>query len=87
MTLTGETITLLLEHSNPTIGHLKRLIEGKEHIPVNEQHLFLKDSDDEELKDGNELSAHGIRNKSTLYLKVGISQPALPHTLSHCLPH
>ena len=83
----GETITLPVEDlDTATIEDLKQMILEKVELPLNEQHLFLKDSD-EELEDGDKLSAHGIENNSTLCLKVGISQPALFHTLFHCPPH
>ena len=83
----GETIKLPVEDfDTTTIEDLKRTILDMSQLPLNEQHLFLKDSD-EELEDGDKLSAHGIENNSTLCLKVGISQPALFHTLFHCPPH
>ena len=69
----GETITLPVEDlDTATIEDLKQMILEKVELPLNEQHLFLKDSD-EELEDGDKLSAHGIENNSTLCLKVGIS--------------
>ena len=66
----GNTITLPVEDlDTTTIEDLKRTILDMSQLPLNEQHLFLKDSD-EELEDGDKLSAHGIRSNSTLYLKV-----------------
>ena len=69
----GETIKLPVEDfDTTTIEDLKRTILDMSQLPLNEQHLFLKDSD-EELEDGDKLSAHGIENNSTLCLKVGLS--------------
>ena len=80
----GETITLVVKDlDTTTIEDLKRMIDNRFQIALNEQHLFLKDSDDEELEDGGKLSDHGIRSNSTLYLKVGISNlPSLTHFLT-----
>ena len=81
---TGETITLVVEGlDTTTIEDLKRMIDNRFQIALNEQHLFENHSDDEELEDGDKLSAHGIENNSTLYLKVGISNlPSLTHFLT-----
>ena len=82
----GETITLPVEDlDTATIEDLKQMILEKVELPLNEQHLFEKDYD-EELKDDDMLSDHAIYKNDTLHLKVGIAcpfsqTPSLPPSL------
>lgn len=51
--------------TNVTVLDLKRKIEGRTHIPVNQQRLTYNEK---ELEDGKKLSYYNITSKGTVYL-------------------
>ena len=65
-TLTGKTITLVVEPSD-TIKMVKRKIQDKEGIPPSQQHLIFKR---QELKDRQTLDKYKVPNESSVHLRL-----------------